>query len=272
MLRRQAVSLLLGSAVRISAKGSGALDRFVDPARGCALLVDVHSRRVIASNGNPLSESILVPPGSTLKPFVLSALLSSGKITPDESFVCPQRLSLASHRMDCSHPQIAVPIRIDTALAYSCNCFVAHAAERFAPGELARVLQRFGRATPQLDSERQRLQALGTAGILVTPSGLAQAYGQLANQLARDEKSRILAGLDGAVDYGTGQLARVGWAKLAGKTGSARDAENFIAWFAGFVPSRAPEVVVTVMLSGRHGGSDAAPAAAQILDAWHAGL
>ena len=60
------------------------------------------------------------------------------------------------------------------------------------------------------------------------------------------------------------------WAKLAGKTGSARKDNEFIAWFAGFLPSRAPDVVVTVMLSGKHGSSDAAPVARDVLEAWKA--
>jgi cell division protein FtsI/penicillin-binding protein 2 len=36
------------------------------------------------------------------------------------------------------------------------------------------------------------------------------------------------------------------------------------------MPSRAPEVVVTVMLPGHSGGSDAAPIAGEILEAYRA--
>jgi cell division protein FtsI/penicillin-binding protein 2 len=268
MLRRRALSLLLTSAARLYSRPVGTLDGFLDPKQGCALLLDVRSGDILASNSNPLANTILVPPGSTLKPFVLSALLRSGKLRSDESFFCPERLVLAGHRMDCSHPRLATPMHIDTALAYSCNCFVAHVAERFAPGELARVLEISGSVTPQRSADLQMLQALGASGILVTPVEMAQAWRKLALLPPQPE---ILDGLEGAVEYGTAQLARVRWATLAGKTGSARDAQNFIAWFAGFVPSRAPQLVIAVMLSGHHGGSDAAPVASQILDAWHAG-
>jgi len=265
MLRRQALSLLLASTARSAVRTSATLNRFLDPKQGCALLLDAHSGELIASNSSPVVNSILVPPGSTLKPFVLSALLARGTMRPEESFICPGRLLLAGHRMDCSHPRLAAPVRVETALAYSCNCFVAHFAERVAPGQLAGILQVPGRITPQLTADQQKLQALGVSGILVTPADMAQAYRKLALRSNR----AILGGLEAAVDYGTAQLARVRWATLAGKTGSARTAENFIAWLAGFVPSRAPRVVITVMLSGRHGGSDAAPIAAQILGAWH---
>jgi cell division protein FtsI/penicillin-binding protein 2 len=78
----------------------------------------------------------------------------------------------------------------------------------------------------------------------------------------------ILAGMEGAVEFGTAQLARVSSAKMAGKTGSVPGPH---AWFAGFLPSRSPELVVTVLASGSSGGSDAAPVAARIVDAWRAG-
>jgi cell division protein FtsI/penicillin-binding protein 2 len=271
MLRRQAISLLLGSVPTLASKSVGGLDRFLDPSRGCALLLDVRTRRVFAANSSPLAETILLLPGSTLKPFTLLSLLGTGKLRPDASFLCPERLTLAGRRVDCSHPRMVSPMRVDTALAYSCNCFVAHAAKRFEPGELARALHAVGLdATPARDPDLQRLQALGEADVLVTPAGLASAYRQLALRLGSGT-SEVLAGLEGAVEYGTAQLAAVKWASLAGKTGSTRHAGEFIAWFAGFLPSRAPEVVITVMLAGRHGGSDAAPVAAQILEAWHAG-
>jgi cell division protein FtsI/penicillin-binding protein 2 len=281
MLRRQAISLLLGSVPTLASRSIGSLDRFLDPSRGCALLLDARTQRVLAANSSPLSGKMLLPPGSTLKPFTLLSLLETGKLRLDASFLCPERLTIAGRRLDCSHPRMLSPIRVDTALAYSCNCFVAHAAERFEPGELARDLQAAGiddlpgAVTPARDPDLQRLQALGEANVLVTPAGLARAYRQLALRLTGTIRhpgtSEVLAGLEGSVDYGTAQLAHAGWATLAGKTGSTRHGGEFIAWFAGFLPSRAPEVVITVMLAGRHGGSDAAPVAAQILEAWHAG-
>jgi len=256
MLRRHAISLLIGSVAR-----------FLDPRQGCALLLDMKTRELLATNGSAQAGKILLPPGSALKPFTLAALEAAGKLPRDAEFVCPEHLTLAGRRMDCSHPRMVAPLRIDTALAYSCNCFVAHEAARFAPGELARALRPFGFSVQAASGERQQLQALGEDSVLITPEGLVRAYRQLALQAA----DPILAGLEGAVEFGTGQLARVNWAKLAGKTGSARMGGQFVAWFAGFVPSRAPRVAVVVALSGKHGGSDAAPVAAEILNAWHEG-
>jgi cell division protein FtsI/penicillin-binding protein 2 len=263
------------------------LDELLEPARGAAILLDVRTRRLIAANSELLAGSTLTPPGSTLKPFVLAALLKRGKLKADTSFPCHGRLMIGNRRFDCSHPALALPVKPDTALAYSCNNFVAHVAERFDPGELSIELDRLGLASPTglihgpeasgkivvetaLDSAR--MQAIGEAGIRVTPLELALAYRNLAMEIEAPEMQPILAGLEGAVGYGTAQRAAVAGTTVAGKTGStSTPAGNFIAWFAGFMPSRAPETIVVVMLSGHSGGADAAPVAAQILKAYRAG-
>jgi cell division protein FtsI/penicillin-binding protein 2 len=178
-------------------------------------------------------------------------------------------------------------MQIDTALAYSCNCFVAHAAERFSPGELATALEgaglasrtgwigedeAAGRIQPAMRADAQRLQALGEDGVLITVAELAAAYRTLALKVSRPEMQPILAGLEAAVEFGTAQNANIKGVKVAGKTGSVLSAAGEpIAWFAGFMPSRAPEVVVAVMLPGRSGGADAAPIAGRILAEYRAG-
>lgn len=274
MLRRHAVSLFLAAL-------ASKLDRFLVSGSGAAVLIDVPTRRVIATAGGTLAQQSLFPPGSTLKPFVLAALMKSGKLRPNASFACPARLRIGSRTLDCSHPPLATPVRVDTALAYSCNCFVAHAAERFGPGELARELARAGfaggRIQPATDGDAIRLQALGEQGVLVTVSELALAYRSLAMSIgamniAQPEMRPILDGLEGAVEFGTAQNASVAGVKVAGKTGTALTSSGeTIAWFAGFVPSVAPQVALAVMVHGRSGGADAAPIAGRILETYRAG-
>jgi peptidoglycan glycosyltransferase len=250
------------------------MDELLATSRGSAVLLDIRTRRIIATNSERLAGNTLTLPGSTLKPFVIASLLKRGKLKPDTSFPCPGHLTIANRRFDCTHPALPMPVRPDTALAYSCNCFVAHAAERFGQGELSRELEGFGFATvaDATTLDAVRLQAIGEAGILVTPLELALAYRTLAMESGSTEMLPVLAGLEGAVEFGTAQRARIAGATVAGKTGSTRSASgDFIAWFVGFVPSRAPETVVAVMLSGHSGGADAAPVAAQILEARQAG-
>src|SRR6185436_17123372 len=178
MIRRHSLSILLG-AVAGKASSGRKLDRFFDSGGGNALLLDVATRRVIAATS---AINRVAPPGSTLKPFVLAGLLKLGRLRGSDAFVCPGRLRIGGRTLDCSHPAIDIPMQIDTALAYSCNCFVAHAAERFAPGELAAVLMQAGfsgaRNRGKLDG--QQLQALGEDGALITVEELAHSYRNLA--------------------------------------------------------------------------------------------
>jgi cell division protein FtsI/penicillin-binding protein 2 len=163
-------------------------------------------------------------------------------------------------------------MHVDTAIAYSCNCFVAHMAERFAPGDLAGELARAGFGDAAGRRDPAQLLALGEAGTLTSAAELASAYRMLALQAGRADMQSIVAGMEGAVEYGTAQRAQVARVQVAGKTGSVIAASGVpIAWFAGFMPSRAPEVAIAVMRQGHAGGSDAAPIAGRILAAYRTG-
>ncbi len=286
--RRDAIAVLLGAGRGARAVGAASLDRYMESAAGAALLVDVRARRLLGAHNLALAGESPLPPGSTVKPFVLAALVDAGRLRADESFPCPGKLTIAGHALDCAHPRLAEAMRPRTALAYSCNCFVARMAERFTAGELEHELDRAGFRSPTgLVGPREvagrlrytgppdgaRLQALGEEGVAVTLAGLALAYRQLALRLSGSAPLRpLLQGLEDAVAYGTAQRARIPGAVVAGKTGSVRSGAGVpLAWFAGFVPSRAPEVAVAVVLQGYSGGADAAPAAGRILEAWRAG-
>jgi cell division protein FtsI/penicillin-binding protein 2 len=271
MTRRDAAALLLSPAACAFASSPARLDAFIGDIPGAALLVDVRTRALIAVHHADLAGGLLVPPGSAIKPFTLEALLRSGKMRADERFPCPGKLSIGGRAFNCSHPPVATPIDVTTALAYSCNCLVAHYAARFAPGELAAELLRSGLAA-QIDRattrDAQQLQAIGEAGVLVTPAEMAQAY----RRLALSAPDPIRRGLEAAVEFGTAQNARVAGTKVAGKTGSVRaNSGAMFAWFCGFAPCHDPSVVVTVVLEARSGGADAAPLAAKILQAHFAG-
>ncbi len=231
------------------------------------MLLEIEGQSAIAAHEADVAAA---PPGSTIKPFALTALVGAHKLTETESFVCPGKLTIAGRQLNCSHPPLGEPVRVETAIAYSCNCFVARMAERFAPGEFALTLDRAGftRGIRLAQGDGIRLQALGEENVLATAGDLAAAYRWLALHAAPP----VLAGLEGAVEYGTAQLAKVEGAAVAGKTGSVRTAGgNRIAWFAGFFPSRAPRVAIAVMIAGYSGGADAAPVAGRILAAYQAG-
>src|ERR1039458_6928209 len=127
---------------------------------------------------------------------------------------------------DLSPPPCA-PLTVRTAIAYSCNCFVAHYASRFRAGELAFEMERWGlvsrtnwfgegEAAGRVWNAPAELQSLGEDGVVVTPASLALAYCRLASRGA----PAVLAGMADAVEFGTAQRARVTGLKVAGKTGS----------------------------------------------------
>ena len=281
MLRRDAITALLVSAIPLRAQKS--LTDLVGDPHAAALLVDVPTRRLMAVHGAPLAAGALLPPGSTIKPFALAALMEAGQLRPDDAFNCPGELMVGDRPVVCSHPPLGEPLRVRTAIAYSCNCFVAYAAGRFQPGKLALALARTGMASrtgwfgeteavgqlPRAETKAlSQLQAIGEAGVLITPGELALAYRRLALTSGRRGMEAIRAGLEDAVAFGTAQRAKVAGVTVAGKTGSIHTADGAaIAWFAGFAPSRSPSVAVTVMLQGKSGGADAAPIAARILEA-----
>lgn len=220
--------------------------------------MDFATRRVVHSKGDP---NLALPPGSTLKPLVIRALLASGKLRSGESLICPVELTVGSRSFGCSHPALAHPMTLREAIAYSCNNFVAHFAGRFEAGEFARSLWRDGLAPARVAvagaGEASILQALGSGSVLVTPRDLLLAY----RRLAAGAERAILEGLESAVEFGTARMASVPGVQVAGKTGTAT---GHAAWFAGFAPSRSPKFVAVVLAAGKSGGADAAPAAARL--------
>lgn len=216
---------------------------------------------------------LLAPPGSTLKPLVLTALLDAGKLRVNETHACTGKLTIEGRSFACVHPRMSAPLDLATALAYSCNEYVARVAQRFAPGELASVLARYGLASrtgldakeatgklEQTSGTRAQLQALGEGGVEVTLLELAMAY----RTLAAKTPPAVLRGLEDAVEFGTAQHARIAGARVVGKTGSSGNGRW--AWFAGFAPSREPKFVVAVLTQGSSGGADAAPVARELLE------
>lgn len=260
----------------------------IDVGSGTALLLSIRENRIRWVKGEAQARGWVAPPGSTMKPLSLLALIARGRLREIDEYVCPRRLVLNGIPMDCSHPRTPLPMNAARAIAYSCNCTTAHFAERFRPGELAQFLRdvgmesttglltgaeaRGGIAT-DLQGQRLQLQALGEHGIRVTALELALAYRRIAGMVQQSTFAPIREGLEGAVAFGTGQAARVQGRSIAGKTGTVqtRPGER-IAWFAGFAPSRAPEVVVTVLVPGRSGAEAAAPIAGQVLKAYFAGV
>ena len=228
----------------------GALRHAFGRRQGCAAVLDRNDGQVLAVWRPDLAKSWTFAPGSTLKPFVLDALLEHRL----RAVPCRRTLRIGGLNLDCAHPPIAAPLDGSEALAVSCNSWFAQNTPELTPEELVRALDGLD-ASPRLpqSADEQKLLALGVAGLKVSASGLAKAY----LRLSRHPSASVLKGLRAAVERGTGQFAGSG---VAGKTGTTREA----ACFAGFDES----LVVAVAMPGGTGGGDAAPVAGEVFQAW----
>ena len=273
-------------SIRRSLYSAPPFDPPISPNGAAALLLRIPDRKLVAVHGPDVAARWLVPPGSALKPLTLWTLLESSKVKASDEYFCPGKLLLNGHSLNCSHPPLTIPMNVARAIAYSCNCAVAHFAQRLSPDQLPAFLHHLSLSSASgllpgpeavstirygLSGTHLQLQALGEEGIEVTPLALLIAFRALARDCQTLALHPILEGLEGAVDYGTGQGARLPHVRVAGKTGTTRTMRGVPAsWFAGFAPSHSPEVVVVVLVQGHSGGADAAPVAARLLQAYFA--
>ena len=198
-----------------------------------------------------------VHPGSTIKPFTAVALIDANAFAPQP---CTGSLRIRARRLDCSHPNVAGPVELPVAIAYSCNQYFGAAASRVEAQRLTGTYQRFGFDTQSPGSPQERsLIAIGEWGVASTLSELAHAYRRLAQ--VRERYRLIWQGLESAGEYGTARLARPNGIAIAGKTGTSRN-----ALFAGWAPSDKPRIVVAVQVPHGRGGGDAAPIARSLFE------
>ena len=252
------------------------VDRAMVKLPGAFVIVDVATRAVLAAHGMDVASLRREAPGSTLKPFLLMALLETGKLDPKQQFICRRPLKIGSAQMDCTHPVEARQLDAAEAIAYSCNSYVAQVAPRLNGVELVELLRRAGfdtasglvaqeargRIVQPANLEELQLEALGYRGIEVTPLELLEAYRKLALRKRQEDlgvDAPVFSGLEGAVTFGMAHAASVDGMKIAGKTGTsvARNTQQTHGFFIGYAPAEKPEIAVVVFLAqGR--GLDAA--------------
>lgn len=266
------------------------LQREVDSAMGklpgAFVVVDVTSRTILAAHGMDLASLRLEAPGSTLKPFLLMALLETGKLDPKQQFICRRPLKIGSAQLDCTHPADVRQLDAAEAIAYSCNSYVAQVASRLSGTELVELLRRAGFDTPSglvaqetrgrialpSNLEELQLEALGYRGVAVTPLELLEAYRKLALRIRQNDlgvDAPVFRGLEDSVAFGMAHAAWVDGMNVAGKTGTsvARNTQQTHGFFVGYAPAEKPEIAVVVFLAqGR--GLDAAAIAQPVFSAF----
>ncbi len=121
-----------------------AVEHAMEGRAGAAVVADVATGEILAAHELDLAAHRLARPGSTVKPFVLMALLESGKIEASERLLCRRPLRIGGVRMDCSHASSIVELNAEEAIAYSCNSYFAEAATRLSGAELVQALRQSG--------------------------------------------------------------------------------------------------------------------------------
>jgi len=262
-----------GAGIARDAALQQATDRTMAGHAGALVVVEVSSGAILASNNMQFAAHGLERPGSTVKPFVLMALLDSHKVSAEERLICKRPLLIGRTRMDCTHTADVSELNAEEAIAYSCNSYFAQVAPRLTEIELAEVFRRAGFDSPSglaageasghagrpANRAELQLEALGDSGIEVTPLELLEAYRKLALRARAGEKGPVFNGLEHSVSYGMAHAVNVEGMKVAGKTGTASSvrSQQTHGFFVGYAPAEKPEIAVVVYLA-RGRGMDAA--------------
>ncbi len=246
---------------------------------GAIVVLDPQTGRVRAAVNPRMAGEQTFPPGSAIKPFTLLTALRTGALKADARLLCRKRYARADAHFTCSHPASLPPFTPAQALAYSCNYFFARVGERLKPDDYNATLAAYGfgartgladefEQAGKLPRARWRLsETLGEGeDLLVTPLQLLTAYAALFNgghlyapqqsatenfqaheratlEVVPAERALLLAGLRGAVAYGTAQRAHLDALPVPvfGKTGTATEVGGVHThgWFVGFAAAQA---------------------------------
>ncbi len=276
---------------------------------GVIIVVDPQTGRVRAIVNEKLASENAYSPGSTIKPFTALAALRAGLIDKNSTTLCRQRFASKDFHTTCSHPVDLPPLDPAEAIAYSCNYYFGTLGERLDEATLSETLSSFGFGkSPLADEDRNHAgqllrgkvdprNALGEGDHLqATPMQLLMAYVALVNgghlltarvlpsskfqpaeraslEITPEQRRLIIAGMRGAVVYGTAARAGLNSASLTifGKTGTSTPLKGFRTqgWFMGFAAPASGEseptpkevrLGVLVFLKRGHGSNAAAVA------------
>lgn len=272
------VLLCLGLARAATPRVAGNLQSFLNAlmrGRTGAVLVSNPKTGEILAVWNPKAVfDLAFPPGSTAKVVESTALLEERKLSARDQIHCRRVPELLGEQFHCSHPFVASPFELKSALAHSCNYFFAALSLRLSSAALTHWYRSFGFGAPAEglgsganpgrvhipeEAAGKARAALGEATILVTPAQMLLAYSGIASQgkvfhlwsrtrqprkkaappreirLGRETFDTLSAALEECVRTGSGQGATVPGVRVAGKTGTATALDGSGATHAWFV-------------------------------------
>jgi len=238
-------------------------------------------------------------PGSTTKPFVVTAALESGAVSEDQVFDCQQPYDVDGRTFN-NHDgnQGLEKVSTTEAIAQSVNVCTIKMAQATGKERVRHTLQQFGLDwKDENPSQGPGLSADDAEAVLgvTLPANLAsmiRAYSILANHgrspaspsgqvISERTADAIVRMLVAAVDHGTGKKATLARIAVAGKTGTIVSRPDpkaghapgpVMALFGGFAPAEAPRLVAFVIVEGgmqgkaqAGGGAAAAPTFREVM-------
>jgi penicillin-binding protein A len=268
-------------------------------AAGALIAVDPRTGGIRALASNPESRapdrplaSSAYSPGSAFKIVTAAAALQSGVLDLDDVVPCPGRISLGERTITNFESLAYGPITFEKAFAVSCNTAFAQIGVAVGTVRLLRTARSLGfRVVSELEGPgalsvpRSRgelaVWSFGAAGSLVSPIQMAGIGSTIARGgvsvspgwsdrddpggrvLRQSTAAALVDMMEEVVETGTGRMASVPGARIAGKTGTAeprREGARSDAWFVALAPSRDTRLVVVAFLPGAGiGGEAAAP-------------
>ncbi|HTQ35595.1 MAG TPA: penicillin-binding transpeptidase domain-containing protein [Steroidobacteraceae bacterium] len=250
-------------------------------------------------NYKNLAATDYLEPGSSIKPFVVAAALESGRFDAT-SMIDTSPIDIGGEPLVDEHP--LGTIGLATVLAKSSNVGMAKIALELEPRQIWTTLSQFGfgrvtasrfpgesAGTLSNYSEWRKVEIASLSRgyhIGVTPLQLAQAYATIGalgvarpvsleyvdhpvagERVISEHNARTLVSLlEGVVREGTGTKAAIPGYRVAGKTGTAKKADNgyyddhYIAVFGGVAPASNPRLAAVVVINdpaaGQYYGGD----------------
>lgn len=251
-----AATQLIGQSHTVGA----ALAEALHGTQASAVVLDWKTGTVLAAVGTEPRAM----PGSVVKPLLLEYALDHGVVRPETTVYCRRSLHVAGRNLACTHPATQPMLDAESALAESCNTWFAEMARRMTDAQLDDALRSAHvqhDATGTADADGRVLAVLGLQGVSTTPEELAQSYRELLLHAPAD--GVVVRGLEGSVEYGMANSARVPGLTVLGKTGTASDEGQ--AWTHGWFAGALPKKLVVVIYVPHGDGGTAAELAATFL-------
>ena len=262
---------------------------------GAVIVINPQTGQLLALVNPKIANEQLLPPGSTLKPFMALAALRTGLIKAGSEMRCRTPYERDGYHAACLHPPNLPPFDVRQALANSCNYFFAKVGERLTMQQFRGGLAPFGLAGNLPVGKWQPRFAVGDSHeIRVRPAQLIAAYASLANggrlyevsntphlrnsiPLTAAYRRLVLEGMRGAITYGTARESGLKSLPIhvVGKTGTMLNGlGGEQGWFVGLASqtenAQAPQdfnLAVLVYLKEGKGAASAA-VAEPIFAAW----